>query len=680
MRGILNPTKFVIEPNKIESSRSSWYDYLIRIARIFYRFDGQPYDRDALLATFSDLNSRSATPGGRDASNFRDEFGAYGTYLGIFHLEQHEGEWKVFMSEAAKRFLCCENPNAGAFCRSQLALFQYPNGAGAVLGMHGTMTVQANSKTDTMRELEHSINLNPFRLLCEIVVAEVEIKGRTINDVAVPFHTFFCMVNDERINTAFNHDLHLVSAVFDEYNVPVSQIPMNLDGLTNFKRNFHIFDRTSLFIRDSSFGMMVSQVNPQVAYDCIKVIAGITQHYSAFESQYGSPDDDAVKDILCQPLWGRYYDASILGDDILQQLGAVVDLPPAAYSPQTDEDGSDSDTSDNTENVEVVDRIPGGENVLLYGVPGAGKSWTIQNEYCLGIPEDQIERLVFHPDYTYSDFVGQILPVSENDGIRYRFTEGPFTRILMRAEKAPQKQFYLIIEEINRGNAPAIFGDIFQLLDRAESAIDGVGPKGTSQYGITNADVADKVYEDPNHFVRIPSNMSILATMNTADQNVFTLDTAFQRRWHMRMVENSFDNHPFADNPILDTGISWKNFCLAINQEILLKSAGMTSSEDKRLGAYFVSADDLIRDPQEDNENADPRSRMAARRHNSLFAEKVIKYLWDDAFKYYRGDIFEISNYSSLEAIIKQFMQKNGAERLLIFKEEIRNRISNPVQ
>lgn len=329
---------------------------------------------------------------------------------------------------------------------------------------------------------------------------------------------------------------------------------------------------------------------------------------------------------------------------------------------------------------DVMNRVSGGENVLLYGVPGAGKSWTIQNEYCLGIPEDQIERLVFHPDYTYSDFVGQILPVSENDGIRYKFTEGPFTRILMRAQKAPQKQFYLIIEEINRGNAPAIFGDIFQLLDRAEGAIDGVGPKGTSQYGITNADVADKVYEDPNHFVRIPSNMSILATMNTADQNVFTLDTAFQRRWHMRMVENSFDNHPFADNPILDTGISWKNFCLAINQEILLKSAGMTSSEDKRLGAYFVSADDLIRDPQEDNENADPRSRMAAKRHNSLFAEKVIKYLWDDAFKYYRGDIFEISNYNSLEAIIKQFMQKPGAERLLIFKEEIRNRINNPIQ
>lgn len=352
----------------------------------------------------------------------------------------------------------------------------------------------------------------------------------------------------------------------------------------------------------------------------------------------------------------------------------VVGLPEDDDSDESEEEQENQEP----ETVPEVARKANGENTLLYGVPGVGKSYTIQTEYC--DDEHYIERLVFHPDYTYSDFVGQILPTSEDGKVRYEFIPGPFTRLLKRAQDDPGHEYYLIIEEINRGNAPAIFGDVFQLLDRTEKDVAGVGPKGTSQYGITNADVAKIVYGDPVRFVRIPSNMSILATMNTADQNVFTLDTAFQRRWHMRMVENSFEEHPFADNQILDTGISWKNFCLAINHEILLKSAGMTSSEDKRLGAYFVCADDLIWDDREADQQMSSEIRRAAKRHNSLFAEKVIKYLWDDAFKYYRGDIFEISNYNSLEAIIKQFMQKTGADRLLIFKEEIRNRINNPGQ
>ncbi len=320
------------------------------------------------------------------------------------------------------------------------------------------------------------------------------------------------------------------------------------------------------------------------------------------------------------------------------------------------------------------ERAPGGENVLLYGVPGAGKSWTIQTEYC--DDEQFIERVVFHPDYTYSDFVGQILPKTKDGSVRYEFQPGPFTKLLKKAKDDPSNIYFLVIEEINRGNAPAIFGDIFQLLDRTTCPSEH-GPIGTSQYGITNADVAREVYDDPEAFVRIPSNMFILATMNTADQNVFTLDTAFQRRWHMRMVENSFVGHHYANKTILDTTITWHNFCVAMNSEILQKSAGMTSSEDKRLGAYFVSEDDLLYYPETDENEL---ARKRAHRHNRQFAEKVIKYLWDDAFKYFRSDIFEVSNYSSLEEIVRQFMEKNGDERLMVFKEEIRNLMKRPVQ
>lgn len=111
---------------------------------------------------------------------------------------------------------------------------------------------------------------------------------------------------------------------------------------------------------------------------------------------------------------------------------------------------------------DVVTRVQGGTNIILYGVPGSGKSWTIEHEYCAD--EDRMERLVFHPDYMYSDFIGQILPVVRDDKVRYEFAPGPFTKLLKKAYENPDKNFYLIVEEINRGNAPAIFGEVFQLI------------------------------------------------------------------------------------------------------------------------------------------------------------------------------------------------------------------------
>lgn len=316
------------------------------------------------------------------------------------------------------------------------------------------------------------------------------------------------------------------------------------------------------------------------------------------------------------------------------------------------------------------ERKTGGVNVLLYGVPGCGKSQAIRNEYCKD--ENRIERIVFHPDYTHSDFIGQILPsVSANNRVRYVFTPGPFTRLLGKAYANPNTEYFLVIEEINRGNAPAVFGEVFQLLDRKSNADDSEFPIGTSEYSITNTDIAAYVYKNPEHKVRIPSNMSIIGTMNTSDQNVFTLDTAFQRRWHMRMIENSFEKHPYADKMILDTKVTWKKFCETVNKLILDNNASMTSSEDKQLGAYFVGETELRYDPAAEDPNASVRDRNSARRNNGRFPEKVIKYLWDDAFKFSRENIFEISSYKSLEAIIKKFSAETGNERFGFFKEGI---------
>jgi len=313
-----------------------------------------------------------------------------------------------------------------------------------------------------------------------------------------------------------------------------------------------------------------------------------------------------------------------------------------------------------------VERVKGGMNTLLYGVPGSGKSWTIEKEYC--DDESRMERLVFHPDYTYSDFIGQILPNVSDGIVSYKFTEEPFTSLVKKAYTNPEKMFYLIIEEINRGNAPAIFGEVFQLLDRKDD--------GTSEYGITNVDIANIVYNNPNKKVRIPSNMSIIGTMNTSDQNVFTLDTAFQRRWNMRMIENTFVGHDYARTTILDTGVTWQRFCEVINNEIVTKNIRMTSSEDKRLGTYFVRAADLEYHEEADNNDLSEKEQIQARLLNYRFAEKVLKYLWDDAFKFSREDIFKNTIYKSLEEVVNHFNSRSSAkatgnDRLDVFKEEI---------
>lgn len=352
-----------------------------------------------------------------------------------------------------------------------------------------------------------------------------------------------------------------------------------------------------------------------------------------------------------------------------------------------------------------VHRLTTGCNVLLYGVPGSGKSWTIEHEYCK--KDSKVERLVFHPDYTYSDFIGQILPnVAEDGQVSYKFTAGPFTNILQDAYTHPEDEYILIIEEINRGNAPAIFGEVFQLLDRkvevSETDDDGF-PIGTSEYGITNANIARIVYDDPTRKVRIPSNLSIIGTMNTSDQNVFTLDTAFQRRWDMRLIENSFDNvdPELANAEILDTTITWRNFCTAINGIVVGNSARMTSSEDKRLGAYFVHIRDLMKDERMGNlsdgeydglrkkESAGTltdteKERLAeirdAMKQYRKFPEKVIKYLWDDAFKFNREVVFENTEYQSLEQVIRAFMYAQGIDRFKMFKENVVSDFRNSEQ
>lgn len=279
---------------------------------------------------------------------------------------------------------------------------------------------------------------------------------------------------------------------------------------------------------------------------------------------------------------------------------------------------------------------------IYYGVPGCGKSNKIDEE-TINTSDEQKMRVVFHPEYTNADFVGQILPTNVDGNVEYKFRPGPLSKILRRAYLHPDKKYYLIVEEINRGNAAAIFGEYFQLLDRiaAKKEVPANGytyTEGWSSYSIENEFInwyiRENLYADVNHKlqneddgiakrsddesqkaieignlhfsantgIRLPPNLSILATMNTSDQNVFILDNAFQRRWDMVLVKNEFGKAKTEEEQknvdqqktaqIGDSQITWETFQKTINEKIsqFSKENNFSSMIDKRLGCWFVKA------------------------------------------------------------------------------------------
>lgn len=324
------------------------------------------------------------------------------------------------------------------------------------------------------------------------------------------------------------------------------------------------------------------------------------------------------------------------------------------------------------------------EQIIFYGVPGSGKSHTIKeklkNEYNIteGNEDLQVMRTVFHPEYTNADFIGQILPRITEGKTEFEFKPGPFTKILKRAMCDPLKRYVLVVEEINRGNAAAIFGDLFQLLDRIEDEEEktsydgGVNHfgKGWSDYFVMNSEINNFIRDSRDDFdgkavnisgihfsantgIRLPPNLSILATMNTSDQNVFTLDNAFQRRFEKILIRNEFYVTNITDENlkkqienqrdanIETTNCTWGTFQVKINERIseTAQEMGLSSMEDKRLGCWFVK-----------NKNG-----IITREQ---FAGNVLKYLWDDAFKFNRSSIFS-EEFNNFEELSKAFLVEN---------------------
>ena len=279
-------------------------------------------------------------------------------------------------------------------------------------------------------------------------------------------------------------------------------------------------------------------------------------------------------------------------------------------------------------------------NRILFGAPGTGKSFTLNREKDLLLADGgEYERVTFHPDYSYANFVGTYKPVpckdsDDKDAITYSYVPGPFMRTYVKALQNSKtdtpKPFLLVIEEINRANVAAVFGDVFQLLDRGDDEV--------SEYPIQASEdikkyLAGELGGNPDGYseIRLPDNMFIWATMNSADQGVFPMDTAFKRRWDFTYLGiDDSEAGIVGKKVVLGQGdyrriVEWNALRKAINNELLTYKV----NEDKLMGPYFISKKNLP-----EGEMIDPAV------FTRIFKNKVIMYLFDDAAKQKRITLF----------------------------------------
>lgn len=257
----------------------------------------------------------------------------------------------------------------------------------------------------------------------------------------------------------------------------------------------------------------------------------------------------------------------------------------------------------------------------------------------------QIERITFHPNYSYAQFVGTYKPVQDDADekqIKYEYVPGPFMRIYVSAKKNSSQNFLLLIEEINRANVAAVFGDVFQLLDRKSD--------GASEYPIAVSEDIKKylakngIQEDS---LSIPSNMYIWATMNSADQGVFPMDTAFKRRWEFEYIgidENEKDVENFYIPICESKKVKWNELRKAINDKLI----ELGINEDKLLGPFFLNKTML--------ENAMNKDSNFIK----SFESKVLMYLFEDAAKMKVRQLFNLPNDKYIYSEICKKFENDG--------------------
>lgn len=291
--------------------------------------------------------------------------------------------------------------------------------------------------------------------------------------------------------------------------------------------------------------------------------------------------------------------------------------------------------------------------IIYYGAPGTGKSHRIKKLLKeMNVPKENIFRTTFHPDSDYSSFVGAYKPtmkpvdekyrnvVGKDEEIAYSFVPQIFIKAYIQAYKKPNENVYIIIEEINRGNCAQIFGDLFQLLDRDDNGVSEYPIKADSDLEMyLKGELKDYPDGIKDGELCLPSNLYIWATMNTSDQSLFPIDSAFKRRWDWEYEPIKYENSKW-EIEIDGNMYSWTLFQKEVNNRIF----EATNSEDKMLGDFFVK----------------PNNNVISEKQ---FINKVLFYLWNDVCKDGDGDIFKTDD--NKEVKFSDLYGENGTDIML---------------
>lgn len=285
---------------------------------------------------------------------------------------------------------------------------------------------------------------------------------------------------------------------------------------------------------------------------------------------------------------------------------------------------------------------------IYFGAPGTGKSYGVDKliRNCYPDIENKNNPFVFkitiYSDYSYYNFIGDIMPTSKNGEIGYEFKAGIFSQALASAFEYSDKEIFLIVEEMSRGNIASIFGDIFQLLDRDEN--------GVSEYSINN-DLIIQYFDEKGinigKKIYLPRNFHIIGTVNTSDQNVNVIDTAFKRRFEFLYVDVSpisDENGKFMNGytfTLTDKEFEWNKLYMSLNELITTK---LELSEDKQIGQFFIKFKNY----------SNEEHKFAA------IQNKLLHYLWDDVQGAVISDEYTIFNkeYKTFSSLYKDFGNK----------------------
>jgi len=288
--------------------------------------------------------------------------------------------------------------------------------------------------------------------------------------------------------------------------------------------------------------------------------------------------------------------------------------------------------------------MKGGENVIFYGAPGTGKSNKVERK--IRAEGKRPFRTVFHPDLQNSDFFGCLKPQMDGENVRYGFSPGPFMKAIAEAYISPAEPVFLVIEELNRAAAAAVFGDLFLLLDRDD---DGRGEYDVSFPSPESEEWFGNVTGMAHPALRLPSNLFIYATMNSADQGVYPIDTAFRRRWRQEYLPLDYDDGPTGNVSYVDAmgnrhTLKWRAFIKILNTHLTGNNA-LGIAEDRLLGQWFVKPKEL---------------------DGKGIPEKVLLYLWDDLLRHEgREHVFNSGATSEMQTYGDLVLEAGAGQRFL---------------